>query len=576
MDEIVVSTKKKKFAALWEKIKRHKKRAILLAVLFVLAVSGLIVACKLSRRTPDGTTYSFVRTTTLSSGSLSNTVSTTGTVESRETSTVSYTGEATGKTPKVKEILVAVGDEVKAGDVIVRLDTADLLEQIEKAEENLAESQESAQDSYDEAEDAYSTASSNASAQYKVAKAAKTAMNEAYGPYKQALDSIESFQSAYDDAVSAWQTAGVNYNNAVAAGGDGEAEKLALDNAAAAMNEAESTLKSMKSNCNFDALEKAYTNAKSTYEKEYSSYEQMEEQANSAYDRVESAEKALSKADSSDTLDDLYSSLEACNLKAEADGKITALNATVGSSPTGAVATIQNLKALWVSITIPEADINSVSVGMACIITSDATEGDIHGTLSQIDPISGMSGSFGAEVTVDDEDTGLWAGMNASVEIIISQSNVGFSVPADAVGNDNDGEGSYVYRQTGGEGVDMTFEKVYVNTADSNDYYIQILSDELSAGDVIRSSADLTQGIETVEADEEGGFSFGSLFGGMGGGMPGGDMPGGFSGGDVPSFSGGDMPSFSGGDMPSFSGGSSGGSRPSGGMPSGGMPGGMG
>ena len=99
----------------------------------------------------------------------------------------------------------------------------------------------------------------------------------------------------------------------------------------------------------------------------------------------------------------------------------------------------------------------------------------------------------------------------------------------------------------------MTFEKVYVTTGDANDYYIEITADELEEGQVIRASADLTQGLETVTAEEEAAESsaFGNMFGNMGGmtGMPsGGGMPSMPSGGSMPSMpSGGGMPSGMGG-----------------------------
>lgn len=43
----------------------------------------------------------------------------------------------------------------------------------------------------------------------------------------------------------------------------------------------------------------------------------------------------------------------------------------------------------------------------------------------------------------------------------------------------------------------MTFEQVTVTTGDTNDFYVEITGSDLQEGDVIRSSADLTQGIET-------------------------------------------------------------------------------
>ena len=83
------------------------------------------------------------------------------------------------------------------------------------------------------------------------------------------------------------------------------------------------------------------------------------------------------------------------------------------------------------------------------------------------------------------------------MEIIKSQVSDVYVVPIDAVGTAEDGT-NYVLRKTGGEGVDMTFEKVTVTTGDANDYYTTISGADLQEGDVIRSSADLTQGIVTT------------------------------------------------------------------------------
>ena len=149
-------------------------------------------------------------------------------------------------------------------------------------------------------------------------------------------------------------------------------------------------------------------------------------------------------------------------------------------------------------------------------------------------------GTFGAKVRVDTADSGLLIGIQAQVEIVQDVTENVFVVPIDAVATAEDGS-SYVYRQTGGEGVDMTFEEVTVTTGASNDYYIEISGDDLAEGDVIRATADLTEGIETATVDE----SAADMMGGQmtmevmpseGGGPGGGDMggPGGDMGGGAP------------------------------------------
>ena len=196
-------------------------------------------------------------------------------------------------------------------------------------------------------------------------------------------------------------------------------------------------------------------------------------------------------------------------------------------------------------VTIPANTVGQLTPGMQCKITSDATGStEIAGTLTRIDPVANKDGAFGATVSVNGADSGLLIGIPAQVEIVITQKDNIFTVPRDAVGTAEDG-GSYVLRRTGGEGVDMTFEEVDVTTGSSNDYYIEISGDSLNEGDVIRSSSDMTQGIETANASDP----FASMMGGGsmsvqvtgpsdggpggGGGAPGGEggAPGGEGGG---------------------------------------------
>lgn len=140
-----------------------------------------------------------------------------------------------------------------------------------------------------------------------------------------------------------------------------------------------------------------------------------------------------------------------------------------------------------------------------------------------------IPGTFGAKVRVNGDADDLLIGIQAKVEIVKNATDGVFTVPIDAVGTKEDGT-QYVLRKTGGEGTDMTFEKVTVTTGDANDYYTVISGDDLKEGDVIRSSADLTQGIVTGSSDDSADFFFTA-----GGDEPigGADAPAGGPGGDV-------------------------------------------
>lgn len=457
----------------------------------------------------------------------------------------------------------------------------DLQDKISKADKDLESAKsdlEDAEDNADDAEDAYD----DAKAKYDTIKAAYDSAAASISSYteakEKAADALSEAQKALNDAQSALNEDKDNAEKQKAVTDAENAVKTAKD----AYDEAEDKLTKAKNNCSvtelglygFEAIEKALSDAENTKEQAKTAYENAQKAVDSAQKAVDNAQQQVQSAHNSydqeknyssltnkvqnvedsatkleqtsrtpDSLKDLQGTLDECTLKATMDGTITGLNATVGSVCSGTVATIQNTSALVVEVTIPASSVSKLSTGMACRITSDATgDHEIKGTLTQIDPVANDQGTFGAKVTVSGEDTGLLIGISAKVEIVISEKQGVFSAPRDAVGTAEDGS-SYVLRKTGGEGVNSTFEEVTVTTGEGNDYYIEISGEELSEGDVIRSSADLTQGIETAgeseadamqqadavpmqQADAVVGGSGGNA-GGPGGGAPGGGGPGG-------------------------------------------------
>ena len=562
---------------------RHKKLTALLLVVLIVAV--LVLRGVLGGKKAAGTSYQFVRTTTLQKTSLTDSVSVNGTVKSGYEASVTVADSA--KLYKVSEVKVAVGDTVKKGDVIAVLDTSDLEKQIESAEESYSDTLQSAQTSSDRAEaDLESSTVQHENnlidLQAKIDQADKTLQDaqddltkaqedqrKAQGTYDSAVSDYNTLESTYNayasnvEALNATYTAAQQeyaqaknnydvavqiYNNDGANPTDEHTKakqdaETALNTALEKYNAADTALNNAKNNCSipamnlygYDAVKQAYSqaganktqaetaltsakNAVDAAQKQIDTCEQQVKAAHDNYDQeknysnllnktqnVEDAATKLQQAQRTpDNLETLRSTLADCTLTATMDGTVTALDATVGSVCSGTVATIQNTDALTVDVTIPANSVPKLTTGMTCRITSDAT-GDtvINGTLTQIDPVANDKGNFGAKVVVNGDADGLLIGISAKVEIIISEKDDVFTVPRDAVGIEDDGS-NYVLRQTGGEGVDMTFEHVPVTTGDTNDFYVEITGDSLKDGDVIRSSADLTQGIETSDAASDG------------------------------------------------------------------------
>lgn len=555
---------------------KHKKLTALLLVVLIAAM--LVLRAVLGGKRAAGTTYQFVRTTTLQKTDLTDSVSVNGTVKSGYEASVTVADSA--KLYKVSEVKVAVGDTVKKGDVIATLDTSDLEKQIESAEESYSDTLQSAQTSYDRATADLETSTVQhennlIDLQAKIEQADKSLQDakdslttaqenerKAQGTYDSAVSDYNTLKSAYDSASASISTytAALNsaadaqnqaisaLNSAIAAynADSSEANKNAMntasDNLTAAQKsyqDAQSSLTNAQNSCSAPSLglygfssiesalkqadttktqaENALESAKNAVESSAKQIDTCEQQVKSAHDsydqeknysnllnKTQNVEDSATKLEQAqrtpDNLETLRSTLDDCTLTATMDGTITALDATVGSVCTGTVATIQNTDALVVEVTIPANSVPKLSTGMTCRITSDAT-GDaiINGTLTQIDPVANDNGSFGAKVMVNGDDGGLLIGISAKVEIVVNEKNDVFTVPRDAVGTADDGS-SYVLRQTGGEGVDMTFEEVPVTTGDTNDFYVEITGSDLNEGDVIRATADLTQGIETSDS----------------------------------------------------------------------------
>lgn len=515
--------------------KQHKKFTALLVVLALAA--AMVLRFLPQKGAAQGSTVSFVRTTTLQKTSLENSVSTTGTVESANVSTVTTDLKYT-----VKSVNVQVGDTVQAGDVICTLDTEDLEKQIARAKESLTDQTDQTQEAYDKALKSYNEAKKDYDDAVTAATDAEDDYYDSWDDLNAAVNQVSALQADYDSKQSQLSSMLTEYNEAVSTYGvDSDEAKAAKDRyeqfKEGAAKDAQTALENAQMTTGYQSLVQAKDQAVAAWEQAKTAKEQAEKQLETASESLDTAKKNLDKSGSSDTLEDLQEQLTKCTLTAETSGTVTSLNATVGSICSDTVATIQDTNALKIAVTIQEYDVPNVSIGMKARITSDATDGEISGTLTQISPTataatggqssSSSSGTFSAEVSVDGASSGLLIGMNANVEIVQSTTDNVFVVPYDAVGTEDDGT-KYVMVKTGGDGADATFEKVTVTTGAENDYYIEISGDALSEGMEVRSSAsdDSTETVDTSNMMGQGGFVFSA-----GGDMPSGGGQGGPSGG---------------------------------------------
>ncbi len=488
-----------------------KKAAVIGAVVLAAAVLVFYTA-RSGTLQQDPVSASFVRTTVLQKTSLDHSISLSGTVESAEVSTVT-----TSQTLTVQSIPVQVGDWVEAGDVICVLDSTEVEKSIADAQQTLQEAVNNAQENLSTAQQNLSWAQEEADTAYSAMTAAQEQQSGAQSALQAAQDSISAFQSAVDSASAVLQNATAALNNALSAAQDNpddaslsqQVQQCQAEVTAAQqdLSTAQSELSSAQSAMNIESLQAAATSAATAYDQALSTWNSARDYRDSCQQQVESAQQALTDASADDTLEELQQTLANCTLTAPTAGKITAINVTVGAMAGNntTIAEIQNTDSLKIAVTIPEYEIQNVELGMTARITTDATEGTIEGTLTQISPVassdSGSSG-FSAEVSVNTADSGLYVGINATVEIIQSTTEDVFVVPLDAIGINEAGE-SIVYVLESGTALEGQWREVVVTTGDSNDYYVEIASDQLSEGMEIRSSASLDQAQVSAEEQEE-------------------------------------------------------------------------
>lgn len=233
------------------------------------------------------------------------------------------------------------------------------------------------------------------------------------------------------------------------------------------------------------------------------------------------------------------SSYTSSDTAASADTAVSAASSDNSSSAsTSSMVTAFTLSTqgnLSVSVSVDELDINSMSIGQEATVTLDAIENQsFTGTVSSIANTSSSSSGGVAKYTVKltlPKDDSMKIGMNASVNIVASESTDVLIIPVSAL--QERGDESYVYTKIDEDG-NLSGE-VTVTTGLSDGTNVEI-KDGLEEGTTIyyqkSDSSNSSDGIYSDMGNFDMGdvqFDDGNTGGGgpQGGGAPSGDAPGG-------------------------------------------------
>ncbi len=477
-------------------MKMKKKWWIIIAAVAVVACLGYVGFSALQRTAQQATAASATETAVVERGTIRVSIDGSGSLAPNDEVALAFSSGG-----EVAEVLVAVGDEVQAGDVLARLDDADAQQSVADAEMQVAQAEINLALTRAEAELGLAQANLDAAqASYDEAKALANRTGDQLTSTRvnlqQAQDALADAQADYNQA---WDPARDWELNVKWRKDDLEAERDATQDALAG---AQYDLEVAQASYNLEVAGISQANVESAWAQVINSRVSLETEPL----QLEQLELSLSQAQL--TLDSARRALEDTKLVAPMGGTVVTLELKAGERVGAGTAVVElnDLTTFVVEVNLDETDVAKVGVGQEAVVTLDAFPGEeLAGEVTDIAPVADIqSGVVLYPVTVQLSPAGVPArvGMTADVGIVTASKADALIVPLRAIQSE-DGK-SYVWRQSA-DG----FEKAEVTLGVMTETDVEIASG-LSEGDVVSVVASPAQG------GGQPGFGPGGMFGGGG------------------------------------------------------------
>ena len=461
-----------KIKELIKKLNKKVVAAIISAAILISAVAGVSVfKYQTAKAAGEGTiaTVQPVKT------DLQKTLSATGTIISAEES--GQFASVSGTYP-IEEVYVKVGDTVKKGDPLYKLDMTSMQQQLSYQQQALNIQNEQNQIAAETAAKSLEDAMTNGAIEVNNAN---TSLAQKQQDLQKAKDDVASLKRTISSVESRMK--------------EEEADTAALsaenEGYKATLKSTEETIKSLERE-----IAAAQVTAGSTQNTANSNnFNQMQNVRNqelSAKSSTLSSQQEIAKS---------KEELSKAVVYASQDGTVTNVNIVKGQTYSGTDAVvIDNVTSLKATADIDEANIAKVAVGQKVQIKTDATGDEIlNGTVSFVSPtatknsnkttdstasstasVSKSRATYRVDVVLEGTNDALRLGMTAKMTIVLAESKDALSVPTSDVQTDMDGN-SYVVVQN----ADGTTKNVSVTTGISDDFYTEITGGDLKETDVI-------------------------------------------------------------------------------------------
>jgi len=493
--------------------RKKRKKGWIFLLIILLAAGGYYYYTTV---TGGGTNALQVRYTEISRDDLKNVVSVRGNVQSVVKRNVYST-----LTMMVKSVEAAVGDQVKAGQILCYLDKEDLELSIEQQKAELNASIQNSDKQIESNERLLSEAAENlesgSNAQILSAEAsvknAQVSLDTAQANYNNLLRDYNngtnsgrvSAESSVRSAQNDLEQRERDYGNNKLLLAAGAITQEALNQSENAYNNAQTRLNDALTN-----LENAKTAESRALEQAANSLKSAQTAYNNAQTSLASARRAaqqeITRLESNVESSRIGANIEARQIalkklekqladsviKSPVSGVVTAVYAKEGSSGSGLLFIIEDPARLKINTRVKEYDAGKLQPGMPVLIKPDAVSGaEYQGKLAKIDPAAVKNSmgetdtmsdiEYGAEVSVDSENTKLRIGMNTRLDIIVERRENVFFVPFDAITQNGAGK-DVIYIIDDVDEASSVAKEIPVDIGLETDFYIEIKSAGLKSG----------------------------------------------------------------------------------------------
>jgi RND family efflux transporter MFP subunit len=409
----------------------------------------------------------------------------------------------------VMEVLVGVGDAVQAGDVLARLDTADLERAVTQAEISLRQAEINLEDALEPPSEsdiqAAQDAVDQAGASLRLEQLSHESTMEGTLVTESLPDAQENYEARLDD-----------YNYWLEKYNDGDAAYWYVDQAEQALEDAEDALASTELQ-----VEQAVQSANNSLAQAIDQYNQAQANLESLLadpdeGTIESLEMNVQLAEMN--LDEAREALEEAVLVAPFDGVVTAVNVRVGetASSGSAAITLADMDPPVVQFWVEEADMTTAQAGNPVSIVFEALPDlTFSGEITRVEPtLVTVDGTTAVQLWASVDTSAyvmtLFAGMNAEVEIVAGEALNALVVPVQALRELGPDQHAVFVVNAAGE---LEMRPVTVGL---QDYVNAEILSGLEQGEIVSTGeAQSATSVEIPNAEMPGGDGMGIFGGGM-------------------------------------------------------------